>query len=162
MSYLFQNHFTFFFCVFFNILFDNVIAIRFTWSLVKYHNCFITIFLKKKNRKDVSIQTLLAVKTCSYILLFMLNCMRLLNPRSLIKCQSPKETDEISLFLKSIIKRINKSYTYSETPSFIMLHWETSTSELSWSFFFCIAPSIRVKFSLSSVYSLLFFPCRAL
>ena len=95
MSYLFQNHFIFFFCVFINILFDNVIAIRFTWSLVKYHNCFITIFLKKKkNRKDVSIQTLLAVKTCSYSLSFMLNCMRLLNPRSLIKYQSPEETDE--------------------------------------------------------------------
>ena len=51
MSYLFQNHFTFFFCVFLNILFDNVIAIRFTWSLVKYHNCFITIFVKKKKGK---------------------------------------------------------------------------------------------------------------
>ena len=53
--------------------------------------------------------------------------------------------------LKSIIKRFNKSYTYSETPSFIMLHWETSTLEPSWSFFFCTAPSIRFKFSLSPV-----------
>ena len=79
---------------------DNVIAIRFMLSLVKYHNFFCYDLSKGENRKDVSIQTLLAiaVKTCSYTLLFMLNCMRLLNPRSLIKYQSPKETDEISLF----------------------------------------------------------------
>ena len=53
--------------------------------------------------------------------------------------------------------------TYSERPSFIMLHWETSTLEPSWSFFFfCIAPSIRFNFSLSSVYSFLFVLRRAL
>ena len=44
-----------------------------------------------------------------------------------------------------------------------MLHWETPTLEPSWHSFFCIAPSIPFNFqSLCSVYSLLFFPCRAL
>ena len=44
-----------------------------------------------------------------------------------------------------------------------MLHWETPTLEPSWYSFFCIAPSIPFNFqSLCSVYSLLFFPCRAL
>ena len=114
---------------------------------------------KGENRKNVSIQA--SQDICSYSLPFMLNCMRLQNPRSLIKYQSPKKLTRAGLYLKSIIKGINKSYTYSETTSFIMLHWETSTREPSWFFFFCISPYIRFKFSLSPVYSLLFFPCHA-
>ena len=49
MSNLIHTYFTFFF--FFFRLFDNVSAIRFILSLVKYHNCFITIFLKEKTGK---------------------------------------------------------------------------------------------------------------
>ena len=53
MSNLFQTYFTFLFLslFFFFWLFDNVSAIRFMLSLVKYHNCFITIFLKEKTGK---------------------------------------------------------------------------------------------------------------
>ena len=56
LSYLFQKYFTFFFCFFFRF-FDNVSVIRFMLSLAKlfYYN-----FSKGENRKDVSIQTLLA------------------------------------------------------------------------------------------------------
>ena len=43
-----------------------------------------------------------------------------------------------------------------------MLHWETSTREPSWSFFFYMVSSIRFKFSLSSVESFLFFSFRVL
>ena len=50
MSNLIHTYFTFFFCFVFR-LFDNVSAIRFILSLVKYHNCFITIFLKEKTGK---------------------------------------------------------------------------------------------------------------
>ena len=145
----------------FQTYFDNVSAIRFMFT-GKIRQLFDYNLSKGENRKDLSIQTPLAVKTCSYTLPFMLNCMRLLNPGSLIKYQSPEETDESRPLFKVNHKRMNKSYTYSGTSSFIMLHWEASTSELSWSFFFCIAPSIRFKFSLSSVYSFFFFPCRAL
>ena len=52
MSNLFHTYFTFFFLsLFFLRLFDNVSAIRFILSLVKYHNCFITIFLTEKTGK---------------------------------------------------------------------------------------------------------------
>ena len=146
MSNLFQTYFTFFFLfLFFLRPFDNVSAIRFILSLVKYHNCFITIFLTEKTGKTYRYKHYLQSRHAN-------------TPFLLWK----KKLTRAGLYLKSIIKRIDKSYSYSERRSFIMLHWETSTSELSWSFFFCIAPSIRVKFSLSSVYSLLFFPCRAL
>ena len=89
------------FFLFFFRLYDNVSAIRFMLSLVKYHNCFITIFLKEKTGKTYRYKHYLhAVRTCSYTLHFMLNCMCLLNPRSLIKYQSPEETDESRPFFK--------------------------------------------------------------
>ena len=141
-------------------LFD-VSAIRFIFT-DKIRQLYYYNHSKGENRKELSIQTLLAVKTCSYTLPFMLNCMRLLNQGSLIKYQSPEETDESRPLFKVNHKRMNKSYTYSGTSSFVMLHWETSTREPSWSFFLYIVSSILFKFSLSSVYSLLFFPCRAL
>ena len=50
MSNLIQTYFTFFFWFFLGF-FDNVSAIRFMLSLVKYHNCFITIFLNEKTGK---------------------------------------------------------------------------------------------------------------
>ena len=147
--------------LFFCWLFDNVSAIRFMFT-GKIRQPFYYNLSKGENRKRL-IDT---NTTCSQDLLihpfFMLNCMRLRNPWSLIKYQSPEETDESRPLFKVSHKRMNKSYTYSVTSTFVMLHWETSTSEPSWSFFLCIAPSIRFKFSLSSVYSLLFFPCHAL
>ena len=49
--------FFFLFFVFFRI-FDNVIAIRFMLSLVKYHNCFVTILvLKEKTGKTIDTNT---------------------------------------------------------------------------------------------------------
>ena len=70
MSNLIQTYFTFFFWFFLG-LFDNVSAIRFMLSLVKYHNCFITIFLKEKTGKTYRYKHYLQVKTCSYTPPFM-------------------------------------------------------------------------------------------
>ena len=95
MSNLIQTYFTFFFWFFLG-LFDNVSAIRFMLSLVKYHNCFITIFLKEKTGKTSRYKHYLQdmLRDPSF---YVVNCMSLLNPRSLIKYQSPEETDESRL-----------------------------------------------------------------
>ena len=79
MSYLFQTYFTFFFLSLFFRLFDNVSAIRFMLSLVKYHNCFITIFLKGKQERRIDTNT-----TCSQDML--------IHPSFYVKLHAPPKS----------------------------------------------------------------------
>ena len=95
MSNSFQTYFTFFFLfLFFLRLFDNVSAIRFILSLVKYHNCFITIFLTEKTGKTYRYKHYLQSRHATPFLLW------------------KKKLTRTGLYSKSIIKRIDKSYIY--------------------------------------------------
>ena len=144
LSNLIQTYFTFFFCFVFSLL-TTLVQLGLYCHWWNTTAVLLQSFWRRKQERRIDTNT-----TC--------RSRHAHTPLLLWK----KKLTRAGLYFKSIIKRIDKCYTYSETPSFIMLHWETWTSEPYWSFFFCISPSFRFKFSQSSVYSFFFFPCSAL